>query len=64
MSAEHFPRLVAKSRLGPAIAKTITYRSIATIVDFTTSDVVMGREAGAMIPSATGFFLGPSSIDP
>ena len=43
----------------PALAKTITYRTIATIVDFTTNYVVVGTVAEATILSATGFFLGP-----
>jgi uncharacterized membrane protein len=45
--------------ISPALAKTITYRTIATIVDFTTNYVVVGNIADAMILSATGFFLGP-----
>jgi uncharacterized membrane protein len=45
--------------ISPALAKTITYRTIATIVDFTTNYVVVGGVAEAMILSATGFFLGP-----
>ena len=45
--------------ISPALAKTITYRTIATIVDFTTNYVVVGSVADAMILSATGFFLGP-----
>ena len=45
--------------ISPALAKTITYRTIATIVDFTTNYVVVGNVADAMILSATGFFLGP-----
>ena len=45
--------------IGPALAKTITYRTIATIVDFTTNYVVVGNVSEAMILSATGFVLGP-----
>ena len=45
--------------ISPALAKTITYRTIATIVDFTTNYVVVGAVAEAMILSATGFVLGP-----
>ena len=45
--------------ISPALAKTITYRTIATIVDFTTNYVVVGTVAAAMILSATGFVLGP-----
>jgi uncharacterized membrane protein len=45
--------------ISPALAKTITYRTIATIVDFTTNYVVVGNLADATILSATGFFLGP-----
>jgi uncharacterized membrane protein len=45
--------------ISPALAKTITYRTIATIVDFTTNYVVVGNVAEAVILSATGFVLGP-----
>jgi len=45
--------------ISPALAKTITYRTIATVVDFTTNYVVVGNVTDAMILSATGFFLGP-----
>ena len=45
--------------ISPALAKTITYRTIATIVDFTTNYVVVGTVAEAVILSATGFVLGP-----
>jgi uncharacterized membrane protein len=42
-----------------ALAKTITYRTIATAVDFTTNFVVVGDLATAAALSASGFFLGP-----
>ena len=42
-----------------ALAKTITFRTIATVVDFTTNYVVVGNVAQAAILSATGFVLGP-----
>lgn len=45
--------------ISPALAKTITYRTIATVVDFTTNYLVVGSAAEAMILSATGFVLGP-----
>jgi uncharacterized membrane protein len=45
--------------ISPALAKTVTYRTIATIVDFTTNYVVVGTVAEAMMLSATGFVLGP-----
>jgi uncharacterized membrane protein len=45
--------------ISPALAKTVTYRTIATIVDFITDYVVVGTVAEAMILSATGFVLGP-----
>jgi uncharacterized membrane protein len=45
--------------ISPALAKTITYRTIATIVDFTTNYVVVGTVAEAVVLSATGFVLGP-----
>ena len=45
--------------ISPALAKTITYRTIATIVDFTTNYVVVGTVAEAVVLSATGFVFGP-----
>jgi uncharacterized membrane protein len=45
--------------ISPALAKTITYRTIATIVDFTTNYAVVRNVPEALILSATGFFLGP-----
>jgi uncharacterized membrane protein len=45
--------------ISPALAKTITYRTIATIVDFTTNFVVVGNLTEATILSAAGFLLGP-----
>jgi uncharacterized membrane protein len=42
-----------------ALAKTITYRTIATIVDFTTNYVVVGDLVTAVGLSASGFILGP-----
>jgi uncharacterized membrane protein len=42
-----------------ALAKTITYRTIATVVDFTTNFVVVGDLVIAAGLSASGFILGP-----
>ena len=42
-----------------AVAKTITFRTLATIMDFTTNYVVVGNVAQAVILSATGFVIGP-----
>jgi uncharacterized membrane protein len=42
-----------------ALAKTITYRTIATIVDFSTNYVVVGDLVTAVGLSASGFILGP-----
>ena len=42
-----------------ALAKTITYRTIATIVDFTTNFVVVGDLVTAAGLSASGFIFGP-----
>jgi uncharacterized membrane protein len=42
-----------------ALAKTITYRTVATIVDFTTNFVVVGDLVTALGLSASGFVLGP-----
>jgi uncharacterized membrane protein len=42
-----------------ALAKTITFRTIATVMDFTTNYVVVGDVATAAGLSAFGFVLGP-----
>jgi|GEM_PF-1687255 len=46
-------------RISRALAKTITYRTIATVVDFTTNYVVVRNLSEAVILSASGFILGP-----
>ncbi|HTR87348.1 MAG TPA: DUF2061 domain-containing protein [Reyranella sp.] len=43
----------------PALVKTITYRTFATLVEFTTNYVVVGDVATAALLSSFGFFLGP-----
>lgn len=45
--------------VGRALAKTITFRTLATVMDFTTNYVVVGDVAQAVLLSATGFVLGP-----
>jgi uncharacterized membrane protein len=42
-----------------ALAKTVTFRTLATAMDFTTNYVVVGNVASAVLLSATGFVLGP-----
>jgi uncharacterized membrane protein len=42
-----------------ALAKTITFRAIATVMDFTTNYVVVRNVTEAAILSASGFVLGP-----
>ena len=42
-----------------ALAKTITFRTIATTMDFTTTYVVVGDLATAAMLSAFGFVIGP-----
>jgi uncharacterized membrane protein len=42
-----------------ALAKTVTFRTLATVMDFTTNYVVVGDVASAVLLSATGFVLGP-----
>jgi uncharacterized membrane protein len=42
-----------------ALAKTVTFRTLATAMDFTTNYVVVGDVASAVLLSATGFILGP-----
>jgi uncharacterized membrane protein len=45
--------------LSRAIAKTITFRTIASAMDFTTNYVVVGDLATAAVLSASGLILGP-----
>jgi uncharacterized membrane protein len=42
-----------------ALAKTITFRTFATVMDFTTNYIVVGDLATATILSAFGFVIGP-----
>jgi uncharacterized membrane protein len=42
-----------------ALAKTITFRSIASAMDFATNYVVVGELGTALLLSASGFVLGP-----
>jgi uncharacterized membrane protein len=42
-----------------ALAKTVTFRTIASVMDFTTNYVVVGDVAAAVVLSASGFILGP-----
>jgi uncharacterized membrane protein len=46
-------------RVSRALAKTVTYRIIATVVDFTTNYVVVGDAVMAAGLSAFGFVVGP-----
>jgi uncharacterized membrane protein len=48
-----------KLTVSRALAKTITFRTIASVVDFGTNYVVVGEVATAALLSATGFVLGP-----
>jgi uncharacterized membrane protein len=48
-----------KFTVSRALAKTVTFRTIATAMDFTTNYVVVGDIASAVLLSATGFVLGP-----
>jgi uncharacterized membrane protein len=45
--------------IGRALAKTITFRTIATVMDFTTIYVVVGDLATTAGLSAFGFVVGP-----
>jgi uncharacterized membrane protein len=42
-----------------AVAKTITFRTVATVVDFTVTYIVVGDLATAALLSAFGFVFGP-----
>lgn len=46
-------------KISRALAKTVTFRTIATIMDFTTNYVVVGDAVTAAGLSAFGFVLGP-----
>lgn len=46
-------------RLGVPLAKTITFRTLASTMDFATNYVVVGDLGTAALLSATGFVLGP-----
>jgi uncharacterized membrane protein len=46
-------------RISRAIAKTITFRTIATTMDFTANYVVVGDLATAALLSSFGFVVGP-----
>ena len=59
-SSDAEPRTtLAGFTLSRALAKTITFRTIATAVDFTANYVVVGELATAVLLSASGFVLGP-----
>jgi len=45
--------------ISKALAKTVTFRTIATAVDFTATYVVVGNAATAALLSAFGFVVGP-----
>jgi uncharacterized membrane protein len=42
-----------------ALAKTITFRTVATTMDFTANYVVVGELGTAVVLSAFGFVVGP-----
>jgi uncharacterized membrane protein len=46
-------------KISRALAKTITFRTLATIMDFTTNYVVVRDVTQAVILSSSGFILGP-----
>jgi uncharacterized membrane protein len=46
-------------KISRALAKTITFRTLATIMDFTTNYVVVRDVTQALILSSSGFILGP-----
>jgi uncharacterized membrane protein len=54
--AARLPQTLAKNH---PLVKTITYRTFATIIEFTTNYVVVGEVATAALLSSFGFFLGP-----
>jgi hypothetical protein len=46
-------------KISRTLAKTITFRTLATIMDFTTNYVVVRDVTQAVILSSSGFILGP-----
>jgi uncharacterized membrane protein len=46
-------------KISRALAKTVTFRTLATIMDFTTNYVVVRDVTQAVILSSSGFILGP-----
>jgi uncharacterized membrane protein len=54
--AQRLPAALAKNH---PLVKTITYRTLATIIEFTTNYVVVGDLGTAALLSSFGFFLGP-----
>lgn len=57
--AEEPRTILAGFTISRALAKTITFRTIASAVDFTANYVVVGELATAVLLSASGFVLGP-----
>jgi uncharacterized membrane protein len=51
--------LIRHGHISRALAKTITFRTFATVMDFTTNYVAVGDLATATILSAFGFVIGP-----
>jgi uncharacterized membrane protein len=59
VEAEEMPGERRGFTISRALAKTVTYRTVATVVDFTTMYVVVGDLATALGLTAFGFVLGP-----
>ena len=59
VDAEETPGERRGFTISRALAKTVTYRTVATVVDFTTMYVVIGDLATALGLTAFGFVLGP-----
>jgi uncharacterized membrane protein len=57
--AEEQPTSRRALTISRALAKTITFRTLATTMDFTVNFVVVGDLATAVALSASGFILGP-----
>jgi uncharacterized membrane protein len=57
--AEEQPASRRALTISRALAKTITFRTLATTMDFTVNFVVVGDLATAVALSASGFILGP-----
>jgi uncharacterized membrane protein len=58
-AADAEPGSLSRLTISRALAKTVTFRVIASTMDFATNYFVVGDVGSALILSASGFILGP-----